>query len=742
MPIMEPGVVFYVLSTETDGDAHPGAGTFRTLEAARDAIRRLKAERGLPTGGVHVVLMAGRHHRTETFVLQRQDSGTLEKPIVYRAESGERVIISGGTPLDTQQFQLVRHLELLARLHPQARGRVVSLDLSGPDLRQHFPGHGDYGLISMGGHLLQLAQWPNRGYHHIGDFIDRGPTTRWLKPGEEPTPYSMANPTGGKFACNESLPPQVEAEFRRTGDITVEGYLSNDWYFQREPIGRISGEVIQLLRHTRYGIEDHIPGMPRRVRLVNILAELDEPGEWYFDRQTERLFVWPIEGFAPGSSSVTVLGGAPLLGMKDTEAITFRDLIFENAGKLAIDIQGGHHNLVAGCTIRNGLGRGISISGGRYNGLTGCDLHGLGQLFSLSGGDIKSVIPCYNFATNNEMHDCRHRGYGIAGLNGVGLRFANNLLYNLNGGISFRTVNLLVEYNEFYDIGYEMGDFNPMYCGALWYTMNNVQRFNFVHHLIERGGYPVGAFRNDDGGAGLNIYGNVFYRAGRYACGFSGPANSFQNNIALDMSVMWWTVKAATTPEEIQARWDDLARFGRDLPHGDKGDYLYQVEQILGPDGWRQDPWKSAFPIMDQFIRTNPWAQSFCRIDRNYYHKIRELAHVHGGKSDMAEETTEGRLSDLPAGCTYVSPVPIDLDVFAEWETLDFRFKPSFTPMPGFEPIPFDRIGLYRDAYRDFVPDKTAYRRAVYLKYRNDRARRYDPQTVSQRYPLPTYLRQ
>ena len=71
--------------------------------------------------------------------------------------------------------------------------------------------------------------------------------------------------------------------------MLVEGYLSNDWYFQRERVGRIEGDVIQLLRHTRYGIDDKL-GIPRRVRVVNVLYELDQPGEWYFDHADGTLF--------------------------------------------------------------------------------------------------------------------------------------------------------------------------------------------------------------------------------------------------------------------------------------------------------------------------------------------------------------------------------------------------------------------------------------------------------------------
>lgn len=144
---------------------------------------------------------------------------------------------------------------------------------------------------------------------------------------------------------------------------------------------------------------------------------------------------------------------------------------------------------------------------------------------------------------------------------------------------------------------------------------------------------------------------------------------------------------------------------------------------------------------MDEFIRTNPWAPSLCEVNNNYYYKIRELAHVHGGRSDMAQGFEQGHLSDLPASCNYVSPSPIDLEAFVEVSSLDFNFKPAFQPMPGFRKIPFDRIGLYVDEYRKSAPDKQTYRRAIYDLYKDDRAKGYDPDRVSKRYPPPTYLR-
>ena len=50
----------------------------------------------------------------------------------------------------------------------------MSVDLSGHEAGGLLRGKGDYGLVSVDGHLLQLAQWPNRGYNHIDRILAPG----------------------------------------------------------------------------------------------------------------------------------------------------------------------------------------------------------------------------------------------------------------------------------------------------------------------------------------------------------------------------------------------------------------------------------------------------------------------------------------------------------------------------------------------------------------------------------------
>ncbi len=742
-PLKKAGLKLYV-SGKTGGDENDGSQVkpFKTLTAARDHIRELIDGPGLPPGGIEVLVAGGNYLFSEPLSFDRRDSGTEESPIVWRGLKQGEVILSGGTPLDVRQLRKVTFPAALDLLNPDARGEVYAFDLGQYPEQAAFTEARRQPVVSMDGHLLQLAQWPNRGYLEIDEILDEGPSTRHLKPGVKPPAYSVENPSGGKFTFNKKLSPMVAAEFERTGKMQVQGYLHNDWYFQNETVGAIDRQAVQLLRHTRYGIKNGIKSLPRRVKLVNVLSELDEPGEWYFDESSKALFIWPIPGFGK-DSTLTVPGGRALISLRNTAYLTFRNFILENTGDVAFEIDGGHHNLLADSTVRNGVRRGAEIKGGHHNGISGCDFHDLENAFTISGGNLASLERCYNFATNNEIHHCRRRGYGVVRLTGVGIRFAHNLLYEMNGAVSFSAVDLLMEFNEFYHIGYEMGDFNVGYTGAQWWTMGNVIRYNFVHHLLEPGGHPISPFRNDDGGAGLNIFGNVFYRTGRCAGQFHGPANTLENNIAMEVPLFWWTSKKPTKEADIEKSWKTLERFGKDFRQGDKGDYLYIAERKIGPKFWEKSPWKEEYPELGKFIRTNPWAQTFCRVDRNYAYDVKSAFHIHGSDGTVfgMEGKKKGTPQDLPKTGVFNTPKEIKLRAFNDPKVLDFSLRSSFKPMKNFVPIPFSKIGLVKDAYRSEAPVKDDYRKKVYQRFKNDRTRGYDAKRVNARYPEPSYLR-
>ena len=78
---------FFVATDGSDMNSGTKKKSFATPERARDAIRELK-KRGASPQGVTVWLQGGIYELSRTLMLTKEDVGTAEAPIVYRALPG------------------------------------------------------------------------------------------------------------------------------------------------------------------------------------------------------------------------------------------------------------------------------------------------------------------------------------------------------------------------------------------------------------------------------------------------------------------------------------------------------------------------------------------------------------------------------------------------------------------------------------------------------------------------------
>ncbi len=81
------------------------------------------------------------------------------------------------------------------------------------------------------------------------------------------------------------------------------------------------------------------------------MCELDQPGEWYLDRQTGILYFWPPEEIADSDVTVSVLR-APVT-LNGVSHLTLQGFTIEAARGTAAQVTGGEAVRIAGCTIRN-----------------------------------------------------------------------------------------------------------------------------------------------------------------------------------------------------------------------------------------------------------------------------------------------------------------------------------------------------------------------------------------------------
>ena len=354
-------------SADTEGTGGP----FASLERARDAIRALVRETGLPEGGFEVHLADGIYTRRESFVLTDEDSGSAKAPIVYRAAEGARPRLMGGALVTG--FAPVTDAAILARLDESCRGEVLVADLRAQGVE-------DYGtLVRRGfgrkntgaplelyfkGELMQLARWPNEGWTNIAEVPE----------GKD----------GGVFTCAGERHERWAAD----ADVWVHGYWTWDWADSVErvtAIDRATGRVHTEAPHGVYGYK-----RGARFYFFNLLEELDRPGEWYLDRGAGLLYFWPPADLNGSEVQVSLLD-EPLIVLEEVSHVTLRGLALECSRGGGVRISGGAHDLVAGCELAR-LGTLAVRIDGAQNGLLSCDLFQLGEGgVSVGGGDRRTL---------------------------------------------------------------------------------------------------------------------------------------------------------------------------------------------------------------------------------------------------------------------------------------------------------------------------------------------------------------
>ncbi|MBX2852762.1 MAG: right-handed parallel beta-helix repeat-containing protein [Phycisphaeraceae bacterium] len=733
-----------------------------TLEQARDKLRLMR-EKAADEEPHTVYLFGGRYHFDRALHLDARDGGSEASPVTYRAMPGQRVVLHGGTAVPADLFRKPNADER-ARLQPKAQGRVRVAEVS-DQIAKAFPaGNGRYGILTQGQYTLQHARWPNRGFAHIKEVFDLGPTTRWLKSGERLPRATMGKPTGGRFTLSESTDFVAwQRELARTQDVYQNGYISIDWQRDNNRVARVTeGGEVQLIGPTLYGIggvryphgfadPDVKPHRKphRRLFFSNLLCELDMPGEWYFDRQAKTLYLWPIAG-KDSRSPLSIIGSQELISVKDASHIRFENLVLENTGK-AIRIQGGSHNHVAGCTIRNTSSVAVWIDGGSHHRIDGCDIYNTPTAFIVRGGDTQALTRSHHEVVNCHFHHIRGQGYSGGRLQGCGIAFRNNVYHTTNNAIVYGGAYIDIAYNEFYNIGWEMGDWNVLYCGAKKWFNGNVVEHNFFHHMMhEPGRHAIAAVRVDDGGSGTTYRSNIFYKTGVGATTYFGPNNHTYHNIVLDTPLMWWTTQMPTTDHAIRAMYDEIAEqyhSGR-YPRGQKDDVIYNVETVVGQRGWDKPLWRDAFPDFPKYMNENPFAQSYSSVLNNYHNFADpddpEALFTVGRNSRLPKQDfiQNPTMASLPGTFRWNTPLPIKLTDFRNPKRLDFRLKPGFKLIDGFVPCDLEKVGLFKSEFRKKVTNPAVYRSEIYKRYQSTPSTggRYDYTTAYERYPIQPWI--
>ena len=695
-----PGPAAQLYVSPAGSDINPGtrAKPFATLERARDEVRKLRQADRLK-GGATIWLRGGDYIRTNAFELTSADSGMADAPIVWRSAKGENVRLLGARKL--AGFQPVTDPAIFARLPEAARGQVQEVDLRALSLtdfgkmssrgfsRPPTPAHCE---LFFGGRPMTLARWPNEG--------------DWEKIAGIPESGATKDEHGGQLGKLEEgflYSGDRPRQWQDASDLWVHGYWSWDWANSYERVASIDFEHRLIKTATPYGVYGFRKG--QRFYFLNVLEELDQPGEWFLDRKAGVLYFWPpkqaqqASGPLPQPEILLSLLAEPLLRLTGVSHVTFRGLVLEATRSNGAQINGGASNRIAGCVIRNIGNYGVTIEGGTGHGVISCNIFDTGDGgVSLEGGDRQTLRPGGHFVEN--CHFARQGRWSkcyvpAVLIGGVGQRASHNLIHeHPHCAILFNGNDHLIEFNEVHHNALETGDVGAIYTGRDYTYRGNRIRYNFIH---DTGGVGMGSMGMymDDCVSGTEIFGNVFYKVQRAAFLGGGRDHQVVNNIfvecnhaveldgrGLDASPVWHDMVDKTMRQSLAGMPPALYR--------EHYPAIRTLDQYYGQPGGPVVE-GSAFkgvPPENNLVARNICVGKWLNV---YWHATPAMVLLEKNLTNAAASFVH-----LPGELAQVKDFALRRDSPA-WKL-------------GFQPIPLDQIGLYRDEFRRVLPGSKSAR--------------------------------
>ncbi len=666
---------FFVASSGNDGWsgtlAEPNAeatdGPCVSLEGARDKIRFLRTRPGWVPQPVTIWLCAGDILLTQSFALDARDSGTQEAPLIIRSCIGAKARLLGGRQVTN--FQPVSSPAIQQRLDASARAHVLEADLAALGIMDmgRFSARG-MGRATMTAHLelffndqpMTVARWPNQD---TGDGFVR--IAGWPEAGRQDDEHGrdIGNLQNG-FYYEGDRP----ARWANLDNVWLHGYWVWDWansYEQVESIDTSAHLITTRPPHGRWGYRTG-----NRFYFLNVLEELDSPGEYYVDRHTGMLYFWPPGDVTVSEVLVSILE-APLVVLHNASHVTLQDITFEAGRGMGVQIDGGDHVMVSGCTLRHLGNHAVVIEGGQSHAVQGCDIYGTGDggVF-VTGGDRATLRPCDHVVANNHIHHLSRwsRCYtpAISGT-GVGIHMAHNHIHDLpHSAIIFWGNEMCIEFNDIHTVMLETADAGAIYTGRDYSARGNLIRYNYIH---DTGGYDWGTMGVylDDCTSGQTIFGNVFARVQRAVFIGGGCDNTVDNNIFIDCKPAVW----------VDARGLDQREVWRNMVNRTMKERLEAMHHL-------QPPYSTQYPALaslDAYFAANAGVPPENNvIARNI------CSGGHWVESSWHKEAA--------SYFTFIDNFTDGDPLFVDARANDYRLQPdSPAYATGFKPIPFENIG-------------------------------------------------
>ncbi|MCQ2164705.1 MAG: right-handed parallel beta-helix repeat-containing protein [Bacteroidales bacterium] len=507
------GRALYVSPQGDDSSSGTAEAPLRTFGAAVSMASVQKADTVWFMGGVYEI----------------GEGITIEglSDVVFAAVPGEEPVFRGSRSLTS--WKKVKDRSVLSKVAPSARKGLVVTELCGLDAGQLGDPvkKGSRPELFLNGELQTLARWPDCGFTKGGRAL-----------GSTIIPPVENGNSGAREGIFEYLDERI-GRWAEEDMPCVAGYWFWDWDDDCQKVKAIDTEKHSITltknRPCRHG---------NRFYGLNLLCELDTPGEWYLDRSSSRLYWLPPTGTDPVKHpegiTLSMLSAKAMLTIRDCRSVVLDGLTFAETRGDGINIIGGEGCRIENCRIENTGTNGIIIDGGASHAIEGCVIRHLGcKGIHVTAGDRRALVSSDIEISNNLVADFarfkRTYNEGI-GTDGCGIHLHHNELHTSpSSAFALGGNDVVAEFNHIHNVCQESDDqggfdlyLDPSMRGI-------VMRYNRWSDIVGGTRYGVAAIRLDDLITGVSMYGNVFERCGSVEFGaiqvHGGSENVIEDNL-------------------------------------------------------------------------------------------------------------------------------------------------------------------------------------------------------------------
>lgn len=693
---------------------------FQTIEKALEVANTIDSK-------VVINLRGGTYSVSDTIHLNSLTYGKCYDNIVLRGTPGESVTITAGKTIPFSSFSKVTDTNFLDKLSDQTkRDSIYSVSLPSVGITDYGEikiqgmgmGNADASVLGYAPTLsyndtsLQMARYPNSGYLLTETAVFDGMT---------------GDGYYGDLGRAEFTTTDKRYNSWAKKDVWAAGYFRHDWADSTAPCDfNTATDTIYTYVTKAYGLTEN-----RRFYFFNVPEEIDIPGEWYLDRETGILYLYPTEEMKNTDSLLFSSSTNTILNLLNTSNFSIENIKFEGTCDKGLYIANCDNVKIYCCEFSSIGNTAVYIYKSTNSGVDCSHFHDIGSIgITIDAcGDRETLTASNCYVTNTEIERFQNykRTYGpaISIINyTVGSHIAHNKIHNApHYAISYLGNDNIIEYNDIYDVCKETRDCGAVYTGRNWSTWGNIFRYNYVHDMnidsTSTTSFGVHGIYLDDMSSQTDVYGNVFANIPSAGLIGGGRNNRFVNNLMINCDAgLRYDQRAANDYDPNATHHEQYTYNG--VTKGYSWGVTTCFESLLNAKNsngellYKTEAWTSKYTGYSQWpnsaqqymLEDDPEIPKYATVKNNVIYN-KTLAN---GKSTIDEKVKVSTYSDIQ------SDVRILLSsYFADYSGKDYTLtdaglKKIRNSAPDFEAIDFRSIGQTAYIYEsNYVSDEASF---------------------------------